>query len=85
MEITVPSATEPSLAPDGQHVLSAHVMYVPYQARNGWSDAARDEVGEEGLVAGFGSEEDAEGSEELDLRLLAEVVVVRAAACSSDG
>ena len=42
MEITVPSLDDPSLAPAGQHVLSAHVMYVPYALRDGWSDAARD-------------------------------------------
>ena len=41
MEIVVPSLHEPSLAPDGQHVLSAHVMYVPYGLKGGWTDAAR--------------------------------------------
>lgn len=41
MEVVVPSLTDPSLAPAGQHVLSAHVMYVPYQLEGGWTDAAR--------------------------------------------
>jgi phytoene dehydrogenase-like protein len=41
MEIVVPSLHDPSLAPTGQHVLSAHVMYVPYRLRAGWTDAAR--------------------------------------------
>jgi phytoene dehydrogenase-like protein len=41
MEILVPSLRDTSLAPAGQHVLSAHVMYVPYQLKGGWSDAAR--------------------------------------------
>jgi phytoene dehydrogenase-like protein len=41
MEIVVPSLHDPSLAPTGQHVLSAHVMYVPYRLRAGWTDATR--------------------------------------------
>jgi phytoene dehydrogenase-like protein len=44
MEIVVPSMHDASLAPDGQHVLSAHVMYVPYDLKGGWNDAARDEI-----------------------------------------
>lgn len=46
MEITVPSNHDASLAPDGQHVLSAHVMYVPHQLKGGWTDAARDQIRE---------------------------------------
>ena len=42
MEIVIPSLQNPSLAPDGQHVLSAHVMYVPNKLKGGWTDAARD-------------------------------------------
>ena len=44
MEIVVPSIHDASLAPDGQHVLSAHVMYVPYDLKGGWTDAARDDM-----------------------------------------
>ncbi|MGI9270394.1 MAG: phytoene desaturase family protein [Woeseiaceae bacterium] len=44
MEITVPSEQDPSLAPDGQHVLSAHVMYVPYKLKAGWTDTAREQM-----------------------------------------
>lgn len=40
MEIVIPSAIDPSLAPDGQHILSAHVMYVPHQLRGGWTESA---------------------------------------------
>ncbi|MEM6914793.1 MAG: NAD(P)/FAD-dependent oxidoreductase, partial [Pseudomonadota bacterium] len=40
MEITFPSLHDPSLAPQGQHVLSAHVMYAPYDEKSGWSDDA---------------------------------------------
>lgn len=41
MEIVVPSLHQPGLAPEGQHVLSAHVMYVPATLKGGWTDAAR--------------------------------------------
>ena len=41
MEIVIPSLHDKSLAPDGQHVLSAHVMYVPYALKGGWTDEAR--------------------------------------------
>jgi phytoene dehydrogenase-like protein len=44
MELTVPSLHEPSLAPEGCHVLSAHVMYVPHRLRGGWDDAARERL-----------------------------------------
>jgi phytoene dehydrogenase-like protein len=46
MEVVIPSAHDGSLAPDGQHVLSAHVMYVPYGLKGGWTDAARDLIRE---------------------------------------
>jgi phytoene dehydrogenase-like protein len=42
MEIVIPSLYDESIAPAGQHVLSAHVMYVPYRLKGGWTDAARD-------------------------------------------
>ncbi|MDH3621521.1 MAG: NAD(P)/FAD-dependent oxidoreductase [Gammaproteobacteria bacterium] len=41
MEIVVPSLHDASLAPHGQHVLSAHVMYVPRELKGGWTDTAR--------------------------------------------
>jgi phytoene dehydrogenase-like protein len=44
MEIVLPSVHDASLAPDGRHVLSAHVMYVPYRLKGGWTDAARDQI-----------------------------------------
>ena len=46
MEIVVPSVHDTSLSPTGQHVLSAHVMYVPYRLKGGWTDAARDLIRE---------------------------------------
>jgi len=35
LDVTIPSLSDPSLAPVGQHVLSAHVQFIPYRlARN---------------------------------------------------
>jgi len=41
MEITIPSLGDPSLAPEGHHVMSVLVQYAPYEAAGGW-DNARD-------------------------------------------
>lgn len=41
MEITVPSQVDASLAPAGGHVLSAHLMYAPYDLKGGWNEDAR--------------------------------------------
>jgi phytoene dehydrogenase-like protein len=46
MEIAIPSLYDTSLAPAGQHVLSAHVMYAPYRLKGGWDEAARDALRE---------------------------------------
>lgn len=49
MEIVIPSLHDASLAPAGQHVLSAHVMYVPYRLKGGWTDAARQQICERAI------------------------------------
>lgn len=49
MEVVLPSLRDGSLAPAGQHVLSAHVMYVPYRMKGGWSDAAREAMCERAI------------------------------------
>ncbi|MGD1954917.1 MAG: phytoene desaturase family protein [Sphingomonadales bacterium] len=41
MEVTFPSVHDASLAPEGKHVLSAHVMYAPHDERSDWSHDAR--------------------------------------------
>ena len=41
IEITLPSVSDPELAPAGKHVLSAIVQYAPYDLAAGW-DAERD-------------------------------------------
>ncbi len=38
VEITIPSVSDPSLAPSGGHVLSAVVQYAPYRLDGGWSE-----------------------------------------------
>jgi phytoene dehydrogenase-like protein len=39
MEITVPTINDATLAPAGQHVLSAIVQYAPYALKEGWDTA----------------------------------------------
>ena len=51
MEVVVPSLHDATLAPSGQHVLSAHVMYVPHELKGGWTDAARDLMCERAIHA----------------------------------
>jgi phytoene dehydrogenase-like protein len=41
MEVTLPSLQQDGLAPAGQHVLSANVMYIPADIKGGWSDEKR--------------------------------------------
>jgi phytoene dehydrogenase-like protein len=36
MEVTIPTVNDPTLAPAGQHVLSAIVQYAPYALKEGW-------------------------------------------------
>jgi phytoene dehydrogenase-like protein len=36
LEVLVPTAVDPSLAPEGRHVLSAVVQYAPYRLAGGW-------------------------------------------------
>jgi len=49
LEIVIPSLHDPLLAPGGQHVLSAHVMYVPYRLKGGWTDEARQQMCERAI------------------------------------
>lgn len=49
MEIVIPSLRDVSLAPPGRHVLSAHVMYLPYRLKGGWGDAAREAMRERAI------------------------------------
>jgi phytoene dehydrogenase-like protein len=42
IELTIPTLLDPSLAPDGAHVLSAYVQFAPYRLREGSWDTAGD-------------------------------------------
>ena len=53
IELTIPSVLDPSLAPEGKHVVSAYVQYAPYHLRSaeasrsvGDWDAERDRLGD---------------------------------------
>ena len=50
LEFLIPSLHDASLAPEGQHVLSAHVMYVPANRNGGWTEAARSALTERVLT-----------------------------------
>ena len=47
LDVTIPSLSDPSLAPAGQHVMSVYVQYTPYTLQEGtWPARATDEVGD---------------------------------------
>lgn len=41
LEVSIPSVLDPAIAPEGCHVLSANVIYTPYDIKGGWDEAAR--------------------------------------------
>jgi phytoene dehydrogenase-like protein len=45
IEITLPSVNDDSLAPAGQHVLSANVQWAPVDLRQGWEEAKSEFAG----------------------------------------
>jgi phytoene dehydrogenase-like protein len=46
IELTIPSVTDPSLAPNGAHVVSAYVQYAPYALRGTTWENERERLGE---------------------------------------
>ena len=46
MDITIPSLTDPSLAPAGAQVMSIHVQFAPYKLRTGDWNSRREEFGD---------------------------------------
>lgn len=46
LEIRVPTAADPGLAPSGHHVVSILVSYAPYGLDGGWTAEARERLGE---------------------------------------
>ncbi|HEY7995101.1 MAG TPA: NAD(P)/FAD-dependent oxidoreductase [Candidatus Eremiobacteraceae bacterium] len=43
VECTIPSAVDPSVAPEGKHLMSMFCQYAPYDLKGGWNDASRGE------------------------------------------
>jgi phytoene dehydrogenase-like protein len=46
MDIIIPSAIDPSMAPPGRHVMSIFAQYAPYHLNGGWTDARREAFGD---------------------------------------
>jgi phytoene dehydrogenase-like protein len=46
LEATIPTLMDPSLAPEGQHVMSVMVQYAPYALREGDWSTERDGLGD---------------------------------------
>src|SRR5271165_1842015 len=46
LEATVPTLSDPSLAPAGKHVMSIYMQYAPYNLRNADWDSQRDALGD---------------------------------------
>jgi phytoene dehydrogenase-like protein len=46
LEATIPSLADPSLVPDGRHVMSVLVQFAPYRLTNGDWDAEREPLGD---------------------------------------
>ena len=42
LEITLPSISDPSLAPEGQHVMSISATFAPHTLKKGWEDSRED-------------------------------------------
>jgi len=45
LEVTIPSLTDPSLAPAGKHVMSVYMQYAPFKLKSGDWDSQRDALG----------------------------------------
>jgi phytoene dehydrogenase-like protein len=45
LDVTIPTILDPSLAPDGKHVLSAYVQFAPFKLKEGNWDARRHDLG----------------------------------------
>jgi phytoene dehydrogenase-like protein len=46
LDIQIPTLTDPSLAPEGKHIMSVSVKYMPYHLQQGNWDGLRDMLGE---------------------------------------
>jgi phytoene dehydrogenase-like protein len=46
LDMLIPSAIDPDMAPPGQHVMSCFVQYAPYELDGGWTEAKREAFGD---------------------------------------
>jgi phytoene dehydrogenase-like protein len=46
LDIRIPSLSDPTLAPNGAHVMSIHVQFAPYHVKNGDWNSRRAELGD---------------------------------------
>lgn len=46
LDVTIPTLLDPSLAPEGKHVLSVYVQFAPYKLKEGNWDTRRKELGD---------------------------------------
>jgi phytoene dehydrogenase-like protein len=46
LDVAIPTILDPSLAPDGKHVLSAYVQFAPFKLKEGNWDARRKDLGD---------------------------------------
>jgi phytoene dehydrogenase-like protein len=46
LDVTIPTILDPSLAPDGKHVISAYVQFAPFKLKQGNWDASRKDLGD---------------------------------------
>ena len=46
LDVTIPTLLDPSLAPEGQHVLSAYVQFAPYKLKEGNWNTRRKQLGD---------------------------------------
>jgi phytoene dehydrogenase-like protein len=46
LDLAIPTILDPSLAPDGKHVLSAYVQFAPFKLKQGNWDASRKDLGD---------------------------------------
>ena len=45
LEATIPSLTDPTLAPEGKHIMSVYMQYAPYKLKGDW-DTERNSLGQ---------------------------------------
>jgi len=71
LEITIPSIADPSLAPEGKHVMSVSASFAPYQLKAGWESAR--ETFADRIVALIGEYADGFATQVLNRELLTPV------------